>query len=94
MRCTKSDALVEALDIYPTLLDLCGVEKPSHLQGESLVPLLQNPASEGPSEAVSQYPRNGQNVMGYSQEPIVIVIPSGSLRARAPCRQKRIMTTF
>ena len=63
---TKSDALVEALDIYPTLLDLCGVEKPSHLQGESLVPLLQNPASEGPSEAVSQYPRNGQNVMGYS----------------------------
>ena len=24
--------------------------------GESLVPLLQNPASEGPSEAVSQYP--------------------------------------
>ena len=63
---TKSDALVEALDIYPTLLDLCGVEKPSHLQGESLVPLLQNPASEGPSEAVSQYPRNGQNIMGYS----------------------------
>ena len=63
---TKSDALVEALDIYPTLLDLCGVEKPPHLQGESLVPLLQDPSLEGPSEAVSQYPRNGQNIMGYS----------------------------
>ncbi|MAS98757.1 MAG: hypothetical protein CMF29_07540, partial [Kiritimatiellaceae bacterium] len=63
---TKSDALVEALDIYPTLLDLCGVEQPSHLQGESLVPLLQDPSLVGPSEAVSQYPRNAQNVMGYS----------------------------
>ena len=62
----KSDALVEALDIYPTLLDLCGLEQPSHLQGESFVPLLQNPLLKGPEEAVSQYPRSGQSVMGYS----------------------------
>ena len=63
---TKSDALVEALDIYPTLMELCGIEQPSHLQGESLVPLLQDPSLVGPAEAVSQYPRSGQNVMGYS----------------------------
>lgn len=62
----KSDALVEALDIYPTLLDLCGVEKPAHLQGESFLPVLQNPSLKGSNEAVSQYPRNGQSVMGYS----------------------------
>ena len=47
-------------------MELCGIEQPSHLQGESLVPLLQDPSLVGPAEAVSQYPRSGQNVMGYS----------------------------
>jgi len=63
---SRIDALVEALDIYPTLLDLCGVEHPSHLQGESLLPLLESPESAGPGEAVSQYPRNSKTIMGYS----------------------------
>ncbi len=58
------DALVEALDIYPTLLDLCGLEPPVHLEGDSLAPLLQRPASAGDAQAISQYPRSGN--MGYS----------------------------
>lgn len=37
------DALVEFVDIYPTLCDLAHIPKPSHLDGESLVPLLKNP---------------------------------------------------
>jgi arylsulfatase A-like enzyme len=32
--------LVEFVDIYPTLCDLCGVPPPGHLQGKSLGPLL------------------------------------------------------
>lgn len=63
---SRVDALVEALDIYPTLLELCGLEAPAHLQGESLVPLLENPAAAGPAEAVSQYPRNAESIMGYA----------------------------
>jgi arylsulfatase A-like enzyme len=35
--------LVSSLDVYPTLLDLAGVEKPKQLEGQSLVPLFENP---------------------------------------------------
>jgi N-sulfoglucosamine sulfohydrolase len=35
-----NDALVSHLDIYPTLCDLAGVEKPAFVQGHSLLPLV------------------------------------------------------
>jgi N-sulfoglucosamine sulfohydrolase len=40
------DALVSHLDIYPTLCDLAGVERPGFLQGESLLPLARREADE------------------------------------------------
>jgi hypothetical protein len=58
------DALAEAVDLYPTLLDLCGIPEPVHLEGDSLVPLLENPEALGDDLALSQYPRSGN--MGYS----------------------------
>jgi hypothetical protein len=61
---SKIDALTEAVDLYPTLLDLCGLEHPVQLEGDSLVPLLQAPESTGDADAISQYPRSGN--MGYS----------------------------
>jgi arylsulfatase A-like enzyme len=36
-----NDALVSHLDIYPTLCELAGIERPSFLQGESLLPLVR-----------------------------------------------------
>jgi len=38
---SKSDALVELVDIAPTLLDLAGLETPEHMQGKTLGPLLR-----------------------------------------------------
>lgn len=35
------DALVEAVDVVPTVLDLCGVQTPSFVQGRSLTALLR-----------------------------------------------------
>ena len=60
----KINSLVELLDVFPTLMELCGIDTPEELQGESLVPLMSNPNLPGPEEAVSQYNRG--SVMGYS----------------------------
>jgi arylsulfatase A-like enzyme len=40
------DALVSHLDIYPTVCDLIGVERPPWLQGESLLPLMRGEVKE------------------------------------------------
>jgi len=40
------DRCVSLIDVYPTLDDLCGLPKPPHLQGHSLMPLLENPKAE------------------------------------------------
>lgn len=42
-----SDALVEFIDVYPTVCELAGVDPPDRLEGVSLVPLLDDPASSG-----------------------------------------------
>jgi arylsulfatase A-like enzyme len=65
---TKTEALTEFVDIYPTLVDLADLETPSHLEGKSLVPVLNNPTAPHRSAAFSQYPRtvNRQRLMGYS----------------------------
>lgn len=39
----KTNVLVEYVAVYPILCDLAGLSKPFHLQGESLVPLFENP---------------------------------------------------
>ncbi len=65
----KTDALIEFVDIYPSLCDLCGLEKPSHLEGRSFVPLLKNPSMSWKEAAFSQYPRPtavNPRVMGYA----------------------------
>lgn len=62
---TKSNALVELVDIYPTLAQAAGLSLPSHLEGTSVMPLLDNPDQSWKTAAFSQYPRRG-NIMGYS----------------------------
>ena len=44
---TSSQAMVELVDIYPTLADLTGLTPPRHLQGVSLRPLLGHPERMG-----------------------------------------------
>jgi arylsulfatase A-like enzyme len=51
----ESKALTELVDIYPTLCEMAGFSIPEHLQGSSLVPLLENPDAEWKPAAFSQF---------------------------------------
>ncbi|MDO5970627.1 sulfatase [Flavivirga aquimarina] len=70
----KTNALTEFIDIYPSLCDMAGLPVPSHLQGKSFVPLLENPEKEWKSAVFSQYllgrfgplKKRKQERMGYS----------------------------
>lgn len=55
-RGVTTDALVELIDMYPTLCELAGVDLPDHLEGESFVPLLKDPEQEWKSAVFSQFP--------------------------------------
>jgi arylsulfatase A-like enzyme len=59
-----SKALVEFVDVYPTLADLAGLPLPGHLEGISFKPLLSDPKRSWKTAAFSQYPR--RKLMGYS----------------------------
>ena len=64
----QSDALVEFVDIYPTLCELASLPVPKTLEGTSLVPLLTDPAAKVKEAAFSQFPRKheGREYMGYA----------------------------
>ena len=56
-----NDAIVESVDIYPTLLALANIQAPNTYAGESLVPLLKNPNNSLEKPALSFW-RNGYSM--------------------------------
>ncbi|MFW6188890.1 MAG: sulfatase [Planctomycetota bacterium] len=60
-----SDALVEYVDIFPTLCELTGLAAPGYCEGISMAPLLKEPDRRWKSAAFSQYPRGG-DLEGYA----------------------------
>jgi len=69
----KSGAIVEFVDVYPTLADLAGLKPQGKLSGSSLVPLLDNPDKKWKNVAFNQFVRPYRAIrkvppthMGYS----------------------------
>ncbi len=55
---TVSSQPISLVDTYPTLCDFAGIPKPEHLDGESLIPLLQDPKATRKAAFISYGPEN------------------------------------
>jgi arylsulfatase A-like enzyme len=62
---SRSNSMVELVDAFPTLTELVGLETPGHLQGTSLVPLLQDPKLKG-EKAYAYSVVTRRNALGYA----------------------------
>ncbi|QEG22943.1 sulfatase [Mariniblastus fucicola] len=51
----RATGIVELIDLYPTICELSGVAAPENLDGNSLVPALQDPAVELKPYAIGRY---------------------------------------
>lgn len=66
-----TESLAELLDLYPTLVELCGLPKVTGLEGVSLAPVLNSPRKSVRTAALTQHPRpayyqGSPETMGYS----------------------------
>ena len=52
---SRSERAVSLLDLFPTLMELVGIDAPGHLEGTSLVPLLEDPGAEWDRPAISTH---------------------------------------
>ncbi len=63
---TASEAMVELIDVYPTLADLAELKAPNHLQGISLRPLLGHPDRLGKRKYAYSVVTRGTKNLGYA----------------------------
>jgi len=63
----QTQALVELIDLYPTLADLCGFPLPAQVQGRSFAKVLEDPSQPHRDFAYSSYPKRPDNdIVGHS----------------------------
>lgn len=58
--------VVESIDIYPTLVELCGLPPAANLEGTSIAPLLADPQAPWDNRAYTVWSEDGQSLSGVS----------------------------
>ena len=58
----RCDRTVSLMDVYPTLIDLCGLSQKSGLEGKSLLPLLKDPKAKWDRPAVTTFRKGNHGV--------------------------------
>jgi len=61
---TNCVRIVQMVDLYPTLVELCGVPPPAGLEGRSLVPLLNDPTVPWDYPAFTGWSEDGKTFSG------------------------------
>ena len=56
--------VVQMVDLYPTLVELCGLSRPSGIEGSSLVPLLNDVTAPWDHPAFTVWSEDGRNFTG------------------------------
>ena len=58
----RCDRTVSLMDVYPTLIDLCGLKQKPGLEGKSLLPLLKDPKAKWDRPAVTTFRKGNHGV--------------------------------
>jgi arylsulfatase A-like enzyme len=61
----KCPAPVQLIDMYPTLIDLCGLKPLDYLDGNSLMPLLSNPGKQWEHTSRIMYGEGNAAIVGH-----------------------------
>jgi arylsulfatase A-like enzyme len=57
-----TESFTELVDVYPTLCEIANIEAPSYIQGESLIPVLEDPTKNLKTEVYTRY-KQGEAVI-------------------------------
>ncbi len=78
----RTSSLAELLDLFPTLVELCGLPRPDGLEGISLVPVLNDVSKSVKSAAFTQHPRPSYFDREPSGEPTAMGVSVRTARVR------------
>lgn len=78
----RTSSLVELLDLFPTLVELCGLPRPDGLEGTSLVPVLNEVTKSVKPAAFTQHPRPAYFDREPSGEPTAMGVSVRTTRVR------------